>query len=96
MKTLNQPLTDDQGLPVGSKNKLPPINNPPQLPTADDGVSIIKMPQSSGIAKPSNMAGRAGMAPMPGQGMKPTGPQSTIIKSDNNNKDMMKYSDYIR
>ena len=54
------------------------------------------MPQSSGITKPSAMAGRGGMAPMPGQGIKQAGGQNAISKTDNNNKDMMKYSDYIR
>ena len=43
------------------------------------------------------MAGRGGMAPAPGQGMKLPGPQSAIIKPENHgSKDVMKYSDYIR
>lgn len=56
-KTLNKPITDANGLPID--DKLPPIGPPASYepPAIDDeeGSPIIKMPQSSGINKPSQM-----------------------------------------
>ena len=104
LKTLIKPQTDANGLPIA--DKLPPIGAPPSYepPAIDDeeGSPIIKMPQSSGINKPSQMGQRSGMAPAPGAGWQ-KGP-GAILKNDNNNnnnggggsKDVQKYSDYIK